>query len=459
MKKRKIQIIFILCLLGIFGFSISASAAVNGRRANIKSQGNIDADINNQKIYITSSDLRYLADEIDALEDTYKTNTVDALNSIGTYFKTDGTVVHDGGMNEVTTSEEKSALSFRNLKDAIEASQSVVSLSQTQATDKDGRLLFYKDKSSSDSKNLLNTTTANTGYPVFYQAATSENLSVGTAAWINGTLIKGKGSDNAVFYNQGVAAGEAKSKVGTATADKVLSGYTFTNSVGVGIAGTMVNKGDLNWNPTSSTTQTIQPGYYSGGTLNSSGAYNAGITFADGRINTNSASYQDGFNKGKQQSIRDLYGSAKSVKSSIQGKSINKYIWHAQYGSWASAEDSFSFDSGNISIFQAASGEKAALVSITFTVRNSNSKSSYGGESASSSSSYRLFFEDGTEIVSGETCENLTVNLLDYDLRGNNYIRLVASGNGRCSIGTANDCEAKFSASISSVDLLYKLTE
>ena len=88
---------------------------------------------------------------------------------------------------------------------------------------------------------------------------------------------------NIAYYNRGVAAGESKSKVGTATADKVLAGYTFSGAAGVGIAGTMVNRGTLNWNPTSSTTQTIQPGYYSGGTLDSSGAYAQG--FIDGQQN------------------------------------------------------------------------------------------------------------------------------------------------------------------------------
>ena len=106
-------------------------------------------------------------------------------------------------------------------------------------------------------------------------------------------------SDNIAYYNRGVAAGKnttdpnspnykagynagtAASKVGTATADKVLSGYTFTSAAGVGITGTMVNRGTLNWNPTSGTTQTVQPGYYSGGTLDSSGAYAQG--YVDGQ--------------------------------------------------------------------------------------------------------------------------------------------------------------------------------
>ena len=220
---------------------------------------------------------------------------------------------------------------------------------------------------------------------------------------------------NIAYYNRGVTAGEAKSKVGTATADKVLSGYTFTNAAGVGIAGTMVNRGTLNWNPTSNTTQTIQPGYYSGGTLNSAGAYNAGVAkgAADSRVGTatadkvlsgytftnsagagiagtmvnrgtlnwnptssttqtiqpgyysggtlnSSGAYQDGFNKGKEQSIKNLYGKSTSTSSVIQGKSIDVLRVQFEHGSWAEGSDSFSFDSGNINIFQTPNGKKSS---------------------------------------------------------------------------------------------------
>lgn len=291
MKKSKSRLALTICLVGLLGAGITATAATEGRKANLKSTGNIDAVIENKKIYISSADLRYLADEIDILEDTYKTNTVDALNSIGTYFKADGTVVYDAGANEADTPEAKKLLSFKNLQDAISASQSVDSLSQTQATDEKGNKLYYVDKAASDSSNLMKTTTVNTGYPVYYRAVTAEYLSAGTAAWVDGTLIKGTGASNAAYYRQGVTAGETKAMVGTATADKVLAGYTFTNSTQSGIAGTMVNRGILNWNPTSNTTQTIQPGYYSGGTLNSAGAYNAGVAkgATDSRVGTATA--------------------------------------------------------------------------------------------------------------------------------------------------------------------------
>jgi len=72
----------------------------------------------------------------------------------------------------------------------------------------------------------------------------------------------------------------AKQSTGTATAEQVLSGYTFSNSSSIGISGSMIDRGELNWNPTTETTYTLPAGYYSGGTLNSSGAYNAGVAAA-----------------------------------------------------------------------------------------------------------------------------------------------------------------------------------
>jgi len=69
-----------------------------------------------------------------------------------------------------------------------------------------------------------------------------------------------------------------KQATGNAVTSDVLNGKTFSNSSGIGLTGTMANRGTLNWNPTTSTTYSVPAGYYSGGTLNSSGAYNAGLS-------------------------------------------------------------------------------------------------------------------------------------------------------------------------------------
>lgn len=69
--------------------------------------------------------------------------------------------------------------------------------------------------------------------------------------------------------------------VGDAVAGNILSGKKAVVK-GSTVTGTMVNRGTLNWNPSTSTTYTVPAGYYSGGTLDSSAAYetgyNAGLT-------------------------------------------------------------------------------------------------------------------------------------------------------------------------------------
>lgn len=72
---------------------------------------------------------------------------------------------------------------------------------------------------------------------------------------------------------------------GTANTAQVLSGYTFSSANGVNLSGTMANRGNLNWSPSGSSSYSVPAGYYSGGTLNSSSAYNSG--------------YNNGVNAGK----------------------------------------------------------------------------------------------------------------------------------------------------------------
>ena len=62
-----------------------------------------------------------------------------------------------------------------------------------------------------------------------------------------------------------------------AGAGQILNGYTAWVN-GNKITGSMPNRGALNWSPSSSTSYTVPAGYYSGGTLSSAGAYNAGVS-------------------------------------------------------------------------------------------------------------------------------------------------------------------------------------
>ncbi len=83
----------------------------------------------------------------------------------------------------------------------------------------------------------------------------------------------------------------------TATAAQILAGITAWIK-GVKVTGTMPERGALNWKPTGSTTYSVPEGHYTGGTLDSSAAYNSGVTAADNRVNANSTNYKSGYNAG-----------------------------------------------------------------------------------------------------------------------------------------------------------------
>lgn len=207
-KKRSLRkvILGIVCVLGISA-PLMVMADGNARRDYIKSKGKID--FNNGKVVMDSADLLYLADQVDELESTYKVTVIDALNEIGTYFRNDGSVVADARVNEVDTKEEKENLSLGNIREGILQSQSVTTLSGIQAVNKDGNPLFYVSQEAADNGELLQTTTENTGFPIFYQPIKAENLTAGTAAWVDGKLIMGNGRDNASGYAQGFVDGQA----------------------------------------------------------------------------------------------------------------------------------------------------------------------------------------------------------------------------------------------------------
>ncbi|MCH5259305.1 MAG: hypothetical protein J1F18_06095 [Lachnospiraceae bacterium] len=140
------------------------NASAGSRRNLLHSRGTINyAD---GRVVIGSTDLWNLADGIDKLEKDYREMTTAALNSIGTYFDADGNAGHVAadGTDYVPSSCEQ-------LMAGLLRSQSVDHL---------------------------------TAAPV-----TSDNITAGAAAWVNGQCIIGNGADNARAYQRGREDGQA----------------------------------------------------------------------------------------------------------------------------------------------------------------------------------------------------------------------------------------------------------
>ena len=111
-----------------------------------------------------------LSDRIEELERSYKIAIMEALNRIGTFYASvDGAITHNAADNAVSP-DGAAALSLNSLYQGILQSQSVAHLADIRA-------------------------------------AVGSNLSLGTAAWVDGSLIIGNGADNKNFYDQGHADG------------------------------------------------------------------------------------------------------------------------------------------------------------------------------------------------------------------------------------------------------------
>lgn len=140
------------------------------RQANIRSKGRIDYA--GGIVMIDASDLIYLAKEIDMLEAAYKMNTVAALNHMGTYYLEDGSVTHDKAEESLPV-EYAVNLSFEEIYEGVLQSQSVEKLAITEEV----------------------------------VGASADNLTEGTAAWLDGELVVGNGADNDASYDQGYKSG------------------------------------------------------------------------------------------------------------------------------------------------------------------------------------------------------------------------------------------------------------
>lgn len=110
---------------------------------------------------------------------------------------------------------------------------------------------------------------------------------------VNQTLNAGGSYTIPQGYHNGngkVAANSLASQTsGNASSAQILTGYNAWVN-GSNINGSMPNRGNLDFNPPSSTSQSVPSGYYSGGTISSSNAYNSG--YSAGQASRNSYGIQ-----------------------------------------------------------------------------------------------------------------------------------------------------------------------
>lgn len=175
-------------------------------RSSLHSQGIISFGEGKESVVIDSADLYTLAERLDR----FKVLTVEQLGAIGTYLSrnSEGTpLTSEAGVYAVhqepsSGSEiDPRSLSFKAISEGIAASQSIpadaaaygMESGTTLYQGADGKLYYSEQEGADPIENI--------------QAATAENLSAGTAAWVNGHLILGTGGDNKAYYDQGYQEG------------------------------------------------------------------------------------------------------------------------------------------------------------------------------------------------------------------------------------------------------------
>ena len=148
-----------------------------------KSQGNVEAikSDGSKTVVFDKSDLDYLDGRIDAIEadvSTGKENLANALNPLGT--------------NPSLGTPLSGTSTFNEIMEAINHSQAIpdktIGESVSIATED-------YELASKVTGQTINSDTK-------ISAATADNLSLGTSAWVDGSLLIGTGADNKNYYNQ-----------------------------------------------------------------------------------------------------------------------------------------------------------------------------------------------------------------------------------------------------------------
>lgn len=192
--KRVLAATLVIVLLsGITLYSVAAGHTW-------KSQGNVEAvrSDGTKTVIFDKSDLDYLDGRIDAIEadvSTGKENLANALNPLGT--------------NPSLGTPLSGTSTFNELMEAINHSQAIPD-----------KTIGESVSIATEDYELASTVTGQTiNSDTKISAATADNLSLGTSAWVDGSLLIGTGADNKNYYEYGRTVKPILVKVGSGSVD------------------------------------------------------------------------------------------------------------------------------------------------------------------------------------------------------------------------------------------------
>lgn len=209
----------------------TAAGSSTATKSSLRSQGAIRYQEGTESVVIDSADLYTLADRLDM----FKVRVAQQLGAMGTYLSKnpDGTpLTSEEGLYAVHQKPSSSgeadplSLSFETILEGIAASQSIptdpavygMGAGTTLYKGTDGKLYSSMQEGAEE---------------IRIQAATAENLSAGTAAWVNGRLILGTGGDNKAYHDLGCqkgSGGQGSEEPGDVNKARVINMNTGSSS-------------------------------------------------------------------------------------------------------------------------------------------------------------------------------------------------------------------------------------
>lgn len=135
-------------------------------------------------------------------------------------------------------------------------------------------------------------------------------------------------------------AGGGKPLKGNAETGDVLAGKTFSNKQSNALTGSMPNNGAWSASTSGNGSVTIPAGYHNGrgtvsGATSYSNGYSKGVSDADGRVNTSSASYNSGYANGHNQGVNDGINSVNIDFFCLWAFESNAHNWRGHgYSLW-----------------------------------------------------------------------------------------------------------------------------
>lgn len=233
MKNKIVSVIIILTMAMSIGMTAMAAENSTATRSSLHSNGVIRYDQGEDSVVIDSADFFTLADRLDL----FKVRVTKQLGVMHTYLtKTGGGIpltsaegvfaVH----NKPSEGEEADPLNldFAAILEGIAVSQSIptdlASYGMPSST------TLYKTP-----EGRLVTSFSEGAEAISIQAATADNLSAGTAAWVNGKLLLGTGGDTADLVEGSTEtpdAGDGKQMV----QQEIAAGYTAAENIETAVA-------------------------------------------------------------------------------------------------------------------------------------------------------------------------------------------------------------------------------